>query len=67
MGLKNSAAELVALAEANAKMTFCFDESYEGKVRVEWMTCLCLEIDPDDLPKAIAAMKTLEALGVDTA
>jgi hypothetical protein len=66
MKLGEAAADLVKLADENSTMTFCFDESYGGLVRVEWKCCLAMEIPARDLPRAVEYMKKLEALGMET-
>lgn len=66
MKLGEAAADLAKLADDKSTMTFCFDDSYGGKVRVEWMTCLAMEIAPRDLPRAVEYMNKLEALGIET-
>lgn len=64
MKLGEAAEELAKLVDENSTMTFCFDESYGGLVRIEWMCCLAMQIPAKDLPRAVKCMRTLKALGI---
>jgi hypothetical protein len=64
MKLQQAATELVKLAYANDTMSFIFDTSQEGKVRIDWQGCLKLEVSPEDMPAVMDAMQLLEDLGI---
>jgi len=64
MKLQQAAAELVKLAEANDAMSFIFDTSQDGKVRIDWQGCMKIEVEPADMPAVVDAMQMLEDLGI---
>lgn len=64
MKLQQAAAELAKLAEANDAMSFIFDISQEGKVRIDWQGCMKIEVAPGDMQAVVDAMQMLEDLGI---
>ena len=64
MKLQQAAAELAKLAEANDAMSFIFDTSQDGKVRIDWQGCMKIEVAPDDMQFVVDAMRILEDLGI---
>lgn len=67
MDITAATAKLAELALQETNMSFCFDEMYTGGILIEWMTCLSVQIAPKDFKSALAAMRTLERLGIKTA
>ena len=62
-----AAAKLFAEWTANKpSTTLCFDSTFQGGVRVEWQTCIAIEVGPADLQGALQALHTLDALGAST-
>lgn len=64
MKLQQAAAELAKLAEANDAMSFIFDTSQGGTVRIDWQGCMKIEVAPADMPAVVDAMRMLEDLGI---
>lgn len=64
MTLKQAATELAKLAEANDAMSFIFDTSQDGKVRIDWQGCMKIEVAPGDVQSVVDAMRMLEDLGI---
>lgn len=64
MKLQQAATELAKLAEANDAMSFIFDTSQEGKVRIDWQGCMKIEVSPSDVQSVVNAMRMLEDLGI---
>lgn len=50
----------------NPSTTLCFDSTFEKGVRIEWQTCIAIEVAPADLQRTLQALHTLDALGSST-
>ena len=66
MTIKDAAKVFADFARENTTTTIVFDESYEHGIRVEWKTCIAIEVTPDDLLPALNAMALLDRLGATT-
>ena len=65
MKLSEASQIFAKLADENPTLTFCFDECYEGNVRIVWHGVLNVQIPPKDVPRAVECIKKLEDLGIE--
>ena len=63
MTIRNAAKMFADFARDNTTTTIVFDESHEHGIRVEWQTCIAIEVTPDDLMPALNAIALLDRLG----